>query len=183
MLTRSSRDWCNHTPKQLPLLRPRLQLTVNLIDYRLSETERQVISFNMSWIIVPRKLASNRKFFNFTMLHTAWAFSCYFFSRTRLDSILKLRHDNPKTKTTQFFSYKKRCQTILLFVDAVQKLQCQYSKISVSFYKRTLIDLIVFFLTSLMHHPTRNCSTHKPQRECNILTTSRRVWGAILFIS
>lgn len=31
--------------------------------------------------------------------------------------------------------------------------------------------------------PTRNSSVHKPQRECNIITTPRRVWGAILFVS
>lgn len=132
MLTRSSRDWCNHTPKQLPLLRPRLQLTVNLIDYRLSETERQVITFNMSWIIVPRKLASNRKFFNFTMLHTAWAFSCYFFQELVLtqywnwDMIIQRQklHNFSHTKKMSNNSFICRCCTKIVM--SIQQDKCEF---------------------------------------------------------
>ena len=61
--------------------------TESLQDFSVSQTQRQINAFNMSWIIVPPKPALHRYVFRFH--HAPHGVSCLFifFTRTRLDSI------------------------------------------------------------------------------------------------
>ena len=183
MLTRSPRDWCNHTPGHLPLAKSKT--TINCEFARLQTVLNRASSKRLQyvWTIIPPKPASHRYVFRFLLCSTRRELSHDTFYKNSSWVDIQLRHDSSNANISIFYQNKEQIlKKSLLTTKLVQKSP----KIDLSWLHYSMTYTLV--MSTLLRFPSSWCSQSSllciiPIRELVSKTIGATKWNVCICVA